>query len=405
MYRTVVLSFLLSIAVLSPLSAESYGPVKRGEYLSIIAQKTRSDMSLSLAQVMVAIYLKNPDAFIGGSINLLSEGSELTLPTVEEIRSIPVQLAKAEVRRQNKAWDKLGFDLATIPLSKPKLTLSHSPVDEEKADTVESVAAISSVDSGDSASVVADMTQSIPDVAVVEDAVEPEAVVEQVVSDLESPALEGVSDQRPVVVDEEVDQSSLTSQPAPVEPEQSPVKQTVEKVPAIVDQPVAKSEVEEPLPGTAVSPLDMKSIGLYLLIALFVVMAIYLLFFRKPSAVPNIPEQQEPEPEAFDFSEDPGPTINPAQIEAQMAAITLSQNLTTSDRKFFDVGVAKIEGYDEIPLKLDLAKAYVDLMNFTEGSRLLDEVMLSGTDEQKKEARDLMEWVSLIMREDAQVSS
>ncbi len=400
MYRTVVLSFLLSIAVLSPLSAESYGPVNRGEYLSIIAQKTRPDLSLSLAQVMVAIYLKNPDAFIGGSVNLLSEGSELTLPTADEIRSISVPLAKAEMRRQNEAWEKLGVDLATIPLDMPELSLSQSAVAEENPDVLEPASAVGSTEPVDSSTAITtEATESLPDVT---EAVE---VVDSATSTL-APVKQTLADPDSVVADG-MKTKPLERQPEPAVAQEPAVKKSIETLPTIVDQPRPQAVVEEPVLDVVISPLDSKSIGLYLAIALFVIFAIYLLFFRKPGATPNIPAQEDEgvEPASFDFSEDPGPTINPAQIEAQMAAITLSQNITTSDRKFFDVGVTKIEGYDEIPLKLDLAKAYVDLMNLTEGSRLLNEVMLAGTDEQKKEAADMMEWVSLIMREDAQVSS
>jgi pilus assembly protein FimV len=45
---------------------------------------------------------------------------------------------------------------------------------------------------------------------------------------------------------------------------------------------------------------------------------------------------------------------------------------------------------DEIASQLDLAKAYVELGNTSEAKTLLDEIMSTGNDSQRQQARELL---------------
>jgi FimV-like protein len=67
-----------------PGPARSYGPVARGETLSGIAARLRTDPGVSLRQWMQALYRRNPQAF-GASMDVLKQGAVLELPSPEEV--------------------------------------------------------------------------------------------------------------------------------------------------------------------------------------------------------------------------------------------------------------------------------------------------------------------------------
>ena len=53
---------------------------------------------------MIALLNANPDAFIGGNINLLKSGVVLRVPDAEEVRNVALSQAIAQVREQTRAW-------------------------------------------------------------------------------------------------------------------------------------------------------------------------------------------------------------------------------------------------------------------------------------------------------------
>lgn len=77
--------------------------VQRNDTLWEIAERIQPDNSVSINQVMLAIYQANPGAF-GGNINRLNAGAVLNLPTEQSLISINRTTATAEVRRQNRDW-------------------------------------------------------------------------------------------------------------------------------------------------------------------------------------------------------------------------------------------------------------------------------------------------------------
>lgn len=79
-------------------------PVQRGDTLSEIAQAisaTKAD--ISTAQIMVALYEANPDAF-GTSMNTLYEGAVLRLPSDSHLADLSDAAASRVVQRQVAAW-------------------------------------------------------------------------------------------------------------------------------------------------------------------------------------------------------------------------------------------------------------------------------------------------------------
>lgn len=77
----------------------SYGPVRSGQTLSIIAREVRgSRTGISLPQVSLALYESNPDAFAGGDINRLRKGATLNVPTAAEMSAVSESAARRQLR-------------------------------------------------------------------------------------------------------------------------------------------------------------------------------------------------------------------------------------------------------------------------------------------------------------------
>jgi pilus assembly protein FimV len=80
----------------------SYGPVRAQETLWSIAYALRPDDSISMNQMMQAIYEANPEAF-DGSISRIRAGSMLRIPSADEIRGTDPSQARREVARERRA--------------------------------------------------------------------------------------------------------------------------------------------------------------------------------------------------------------------------------------------------------------------------------------------------------------
>lgn len=81
---------------------KSYGPVRRGETLSEIAERHLVD-NTTLNQLMIALFEANPAAF-DKNINHLREGATLRIPAGESLRHSAVAKANAEVERHMILW-------------------------------------------------------------------------------------------------------------------------------------------------------------------------------------------------------------------------------------------------------------------------------------------------------------
>jgi pilus assembly protein FimV len=96
---------------------ETYGPVRRGETLSQIAERTRYP-GASLEQMLVALFRSNPDAFMDNNMNRLKAGPILRVPNREETMAIDQKEAVAEFRAQVASWkayrDQLAAAAATV---------------------------------------------------------------------------------------------------------------------------------------------------------------------------------------------------------------------------------------------------------------------------------------------------
>lgn len=76
--------------------AEDYGPVLETQTLWSIARELRPNSTVTMEQMVLALFEANPQAFGGGSINRLLSGSLLTVPTAEQ--AVAVDAATAHDR-------------------------------------------------------------------------------------------------------------------------------------------------------------------------------------------------------------------------------------------------------------------------------------------------------------------
>ncbi len=86
--------------------ALSYGPVKRNEALWRIADRMRPDSSVSVEQMMIALFNANRDAFMQGNINLLRKGAVLRIEDPATLQALNRAEARREVARHGRAWEE-----------------------------------------------------------------------------------------------------------------------------------------------------------------------------------------------------------------------------------------------------------------------------------------------------------
>jgi pilus assembly protein FimV len=109
----------------APPPAVTIGPLSPSDTLWRVAERVKPEGNISLYQVMYAIYLKNPDAFIDGNLNRLRPGSTLTLPTEAEIQQVDLAVARRKSEQDDVIWAERQKAAATrkaattTPAAKP----------------------------------------------------------------------------------------------------------------------------------------------------------------------------------------------------------------------------------------------------------------------------------------------
>ena len=91
-----------------------------------IALRVRPNDSVSIQQTMLALQRLNPDAFIGGNINMLRSGQVLRIPDLREIQSVDQQQAVAEVTRQNQQVAATDVEPLAAPATQAPATNNQS---------------------------------------------------------------------------------------------------------------------------------------------------------------------------------------------------------------------------------------------------------------------------------------
>ncbi len=90
---------------------QTLGPLTPSDTLWRVAERVRPAPDISLYQVMYALYLKNPDAFLEQNLNHLRPGAVLQLPTASEIRQIDLNLARQKSEQDDARWAMRQIDL------------------------------------------------------------------------------------------------------------------------------------------------------------------------------------------------------------------------------------------------------------------------------------------------------
>ena len=90
---------------------DTYGPVKRGDTLNKIAQEMKTD-TVSLEQMLVALYQENKAAFVDNNMNRLRTGQILKVPSAAEVAQIAEKDARKEIKLQVANWQAYREQLA-----------------------------------------------------------------------------------------------------------------------------------------------------------------------------------------------------------------------------------------------------------------------------------------------------
>ncbi len=97
---------------------DTYGPVEKGETLNKIAGEVKSS-SVSMEQMLVALYRENKAAFIDNNMNRLKAGQILRVPSADEVGNVSSKDASQEVRAHVANWrtyrEGLAGGVASMP--------------------------------------------------------------------------------------------------------------------------------------------------------------------------------------------------------------------------------------------------------------------------------------------------
>ncbi|MDQ6982909.1 MAG: FimV/HubP family polar landmark protein [Mariprofundus sp.] len=84
-----------------------YGPIVRGDSLSIVAKRLMIDDRYSLSQISLALFEKNRSSFARDNMNLLKKNSFLDVPTADEVEQHSLAEASLVFLEHENKWHKL----------------------------------------------------------------------------------------------------------------------------------------------------------------------------------------------------------------------------------------------------------------------------------------------------------
>lgn len=88
----------------SVLLQKQVGPLTANDTLWRIAEQIKPSSSVTTYQVMYALYVKNPSAFIDGNVNHLRPGAVLIVPELREMRLVDAEMARRKAEMDDKLW-------------------------------------------------------------------------------------------------------------------------------------------------------------------------------------------------------------------------------------------------------------------------------------------------------------
>lgn len=118
--------------------AGEYGPTNRNDTLWKVAELASRQFGVSVEQMMIAIYEKNPHAFYQENINALLAGKTLKIPEREGVLKLSRLQALAEINRQSDSWkhrlEPAPFAIAPAKAEAPDNKLTLGAPDEIDVD-------------------------------------------------------------------------------------------------------------------------------------------------------------------------------------------------------------------------------------------------------------------------------
>ncbi len=116
-----------------------YGPTKRNDSLWKVADKTNTYSDVTRAQMMMAIFKANPNAFYKDNVNALEAGKTLKIPEKEVILSLSKDDAQLAFKAQTDQWTGVVNTNLQANLDKTKGIHAQveltAPTEEQVADT------------------------------------------------------------------------------------------------------------------------------------------------------------------------------------------------------------------------------------------------------------------------------
>jgi pilus assembly protein FimV len=107
---------MAAVPVAAAVPSDTYGPVRKGDTLNKIATQVKPD-TVSLEQMLVALYRENQNAFISGNMNLLKTGQILRVPATPDMEKISQTEARKEIQVQVENWKSYRDTLASAAAS------------------------------------------------------------------------------------------------------------------------------------------------------------------------------------------------------------------------------------------------------------------------------------------------
>ena len=83
---------------------QQLGPISSSDTLWRLAQQIRPEAGVDMYQVMYALYLKNPNAFLDNNFNHLRTGAMLDVPSLREMRAVDPALARQKSAADDQSW-------------------------------------------------------------------------------------------------------------------------------------------------------------------------------------------------------------------------------------------------------------------------------------------------------------
>ncbi len=251
---------------------DTYGPVKRGDTLAKIASEMKPD-SVSLDQMLVALFRENKSAFVNNNMNLLKTGQVLRIPSATDVANISKGDASKEVRVQVADWKSYREQIAGTVAATPA---KPAPTNEAagKIATVTPVAPPPVAPSDQLKIAKADTTGKTGATGAkgVVDAAKEDAIAKQKamaeanarIAELEKQKadakkiadLKAATPAVPVKPETKVDTkvAQVTPTPAPAVPAPAPTPAPVPAAPVVATPPVATPPATAPVNTTAVAP-------------------------------------------------------------------------------------------------------------------------------------------------------